>query len=435
MAYGEHTAFQIDVHGRHAFSNYIALRASPFSDANSCWVNICKVGKWDGYSDGPVEFTAETFRAIIANASKLSTPISWDYEHQTFNPMSVGPKPSAGVTQKLELRGDELWAFVSWTPRAAQFIRDGEYRTCSVVIDPEHTDRVTGELVGPALLSVALTNDPFIDGLHVIQLSRSAAAMSAPAVAVDDKKPAADDKPPVQASADAPVEMASTDAPAADTASPDASAFISAAADTAGCSPDAALAILMDQMDAVVALLTANSGDGTSSSDGKPMSAKPRKDANVIEMRHLSKQVQALSAELANARAEKAAAVAKVQKESISEKVKTLVASGFVADGDQEDAIYLFTQDPVRAARVYSKQIVPLNGTAAGEDPNTSIASTESVTLAGMSEAEQATVLGLSQLFSEEDAKKVVVMTRGNKMTAAEAARKVRSDNAKKEAR
>jgi hypothetical protein len=439
MAYGD--AFQITAYGRPAFVNFIELRAQPFISENSTWVNIAKCGVWNGYKDGPVAFSPDVFTAIINNAAKLSTRINFDYEHQTFNPMSVGPKPSAGVVDnnKIEMRGDELWAFVSFTPRAAQSIRDGEYRGCSVVVDPEHTDRVTGKEIGPALLSVALTNDPFIDGLHPIQLTRSAAAMSAaPATApVDDKK--MEDKP-VACAADPvapPAEMAAPTPPAdAPSSNPDATAFITSAADAAGVSPDAALGILMDNLDQVVALLQEETGDGTAAEAGKPMSARAgRKDANLIELKQLSKQFTALTAELAAVRAEKAAEVAAVKKATVNDKVDQLIATGFVDAADKEDAIYMFTTDATRAARIYSKKVLPIGGTVAGDDPAAANKSLDSVTMDGMSEADQLKVVALTHVVGEKKAAKIISLARNKNISATEAKRELDAADAKKEAR
>ena len=54
-------------------------------------------------------------------------------------------------------------------------VRAGEYRFCSVVVDMNAVDRVSGESVGPELYEVGLTNTPFLDGQHPITLTRKRA--------------------------------------------------------------------------------------------------------------------------------------------------------------------------------------------------------------------------------------------------------------------
>lgn len=271
---------------------------------------------------------------------------------------------------------------------------------------------------------------------------------AAPAPEQDDKKPT--DKPaePVKASAD-PTEMA---APAADAAAAEesaespteeasesnADAYVSSLADTTGQSKDAVLAILMDKIDDVAAIITANAGDGTASSAGKPMTATSgKRDANVIELKHLQRKNIELTQRLEVIEKREAASVAKAQKAIVEEKVKALVASGHVHDGDEAfgDAVYMFTTDAKRAERVYGRRVTPIGGTVAGDDPNATNASVDAITLDGMTDAEQRQVVQLSRLVPSEEAEQIVALMRGGKMDAATAHKKVAAKRSKKEAR
>lgn len=442
--------FEVTAHGKQCVANFIALAASPFEDANSCWVHIGRQGEWLGHSKGEITFSDEVFKKILANADDRDTPLNFDYEHDSFNPNLSGPKISSGVIQKLELRDDGLYAFVQWTPRAADMIRSGEYRHCSAVVHPNSKHRQTGERIGPELLGVALTNDPFIDGLHPIQLTRSTAmsAAAAPVVTEDDSKkdavklsvatpdPAAITPPASTTPTTSAAAGIDTPDPANADGNPDFMQFLASVADKAGASADAALAILMDKLDAVVAIVSGNTGDGTVA-DARPMSAGAARDGALalVEARVQRKQLEALEAQVLQLTAANAAAAKAVQTQTVEAKVKALQETGFVADGeaDFKDAVYLFTAAPEHAARVYSRQIVPIGKTDAGPDPLAANAGTETVTTAGLTQTEEATVIMLSAggTVSHDDAVKVVSFIRGGKMSSKDALKKVLSDKSK----
>jgi len=81
-----------------------------------------------------------------------------DYEHQTLTGQEA---PAAGWVKALEDRGPEgLWARVEWTPRAAEYLRNKEYRYLSPVVLVRKSDRRAVRLH-----SFALTNTPAIDGM------------------------------------------------------------------------------------------------------------------------------------------------------------------------------------------------------------------------------------------------------------------------------
>lgn len=95
-----------------------------------------------------------------------------DYEHQTFDRFNTRPdglRPAAGWIGGLELREDGLWATnVTWTERAAQLIRAGEYRYFSPVIFWADEDYTVLDGLGP----VALTNDPAMCGVTALAMRR-----------------------------------------------------------------------------------------------------------------------------------------------------------------------------------------------------------------------------------------------------------------------
>jgi phage I-like protein len=397
------------------------------------WINIARTGEWKGHPRGPFEFTTAVFDQIIANASRRTTPINCDYEHQTFKSGLRGAVPSSGHVLKLERRGDELWALVELTPAAARHVRDGEYRSCSPVIEFEATDRASGDDIGPEMLSLALTNDPFQDGLVPYRLTRSE-AMAEP---IDEKKkaedekalsataaPAAKEKTAADHAADAalsaseaaksaaalsggtpadqqvalaePAAEADVAAAAEDAADDagddvDANSVFDALAEAAGMSKSEVLAKMADNIDEFVAVIQGGKAKTMSANDNSGDIRALR-----IELGQSSKTVKALTSRLEAAESKLKATEdkAKADKEaSIKAHVLSLQGQGKVGPEDQdiEDAVFMFSQNWERAARTYSKQIVPL-GKPETEDERNPKATVTAVTLDNLSDKELRTV-------------------------------------------
>ncbi|MFH1745668.1 MAG: phage protease [Planctomycetota bacterium] len=102
----------------------------------------------------------------------LGRKLAIDYEHQSldrFNTRSDGLRPAAGWIGKLEVRADGLWATdVTWTERACELLRAGEYRYFSPVIFWTDEDQSDVAALGP----VALTNDPAMCGIQPLTAAR-----------------------------------------------------------------------------------------------------------------------------------------------------------------------------------------------------------------------------------------------------------------------
>lgn len=162
---------------KHLGGNVFALRSRlglVSLDASSDLrdAHLFTFGEWNGHANGAFEFTPEVAQKMIANFEAQANPVPFTYEHD-FVPGQ--PRPASGWVQSLEIRDNGLWAKVEWTAKAAEMIRAGEYRYCSVVVDFESTDRKTGEDIGPELLEVGLTNTPFVDGQEPLAASSVAA--------------------------------------------------------------------------------------------------------------------------------------------------------------------------------------------------------------------------------------------------------------------
>ena len=103
---------------------------------------------------------------------RMGRKLAIDYEHQSFeqfNKREDGLRPAAGWIGALEVRDDGLWAVnVTWTERAAELLRSGEYRYFSPVIIWADEDQTDVAALGP----VALTNDPAMRGVAALAASR-----------------------------------------------------------------------------------------------------------------------------------------------------------------------------------------------------------------------------------------------------------------------
>lgn len=143
------------------------------------WIHLAYEGEWQGHPAGEFEFTRQVFDQLVSNLARQKNPAPLTYEHPNYSGDGA-PVPAAGWIHQLEVRdgsaGAELWGEVEFTERAAKFVRSGEYRFCSVVVDFDSIDRKSGEPIGPELYEVGLTNQPFIDGQRPIAFSRRTGA-------------------------------------------------------------------------------------------------------------------------------------------------------------------------------------------------------------------------------------------------------------------
>lgn len=113
-----------------------------------------------------------------------------DYEHQTLD--NVVAPAAAWIKQLVNKGKDGLWADVEWTPRAAEFVKNKEYRYLSPVVFARKSD---GRAV--VLHSCGLTNTPAIDGMQPLAnketednnmdyLKKVAALLGLPETATED---------------------------------------------------------------------------------------------------------------------------------------------------------------------------------------------------------------------------------------------------------
>jgi hypothetical protein len=102
----------------------------------------------------------ESFRSIRNRFMERQLQIPIDYEHQTLQDVQA---PAAGWIKNIVLRNDGIYGDVDWTDRAADYLKNREYRYLSPVIQIQRNTRRAVELH-----SAALTNTPAIDAMSPI---------------------------------------------------------------------------------------------------------------------------------------------------------------------------------------------------------------------------------------------------------------------------
>jgi hypothetical protein len=160
------------------------------------WVQVAAEGNFKGYAGGAVEFTFDSrvFEKIIANFRRhpsyvrgadgygAANVIPWDFHHASEMGPTDGTIPSTGAPaqgwiQELAVRFNaegkaELWALTKWLEPAKTYIKEGRYQWASVSVVFDAIDARTGNNIGPILTSVALTNQPFIEGMQKLAAER-----------------------------------------------------------------------------------------------------------------------------------------------------------------------------------------------------------------------------------------------------------------------
>ncbi|EES73455.1 hypothetical protein POTG_01750 [Paenibacillus sp. oral taxon 786 str. D14] len=103
---------------------------------------------------------SESFAAMKKAFEERGVDVVIDYEHQTLADVQA---PAGGWIKELLLEDDAIAAKVEWTPRAAEYLKNKEYRYLSPVVLVRKSDQKA-----VVLHSVALTNTPAIDGMFPI---------------------------------------------------------------------------------------------------------------------------------------------------------------------------------------------------------------------------------------------------------------------------
>lgn len=379
--------------------------------AAQVWIDLAFEGTWHGHRAGSFTFSREVFATIVANFRRNPNPIPLDYEHATEHAI---PAPASGWVQDVEVRDiggvAHLYALVELTDEAAQWVREGRYRFSSAVVDFASRDLASGDDIGAELLSIALTNVPFIRGQAPIRLSRAASlALSGDTmkikksdflsrlrkiegdeVSVDQITKLAQsmgllDEAMTGGGSEEPAEeaelAAETEEPAAMSAALSAqpSEPVAAAADApppetpAEGGPEAEATSLLEQamqatgMDLAALVEALKAMMGTEPASIAPLSAKVKEQALLLSAHSAS--IKTLSARAETAEAE----VARYRDKEASEAVDVLVDSGRILDNARDDfkALYLSNRAAFDRMSAALPEVVPVGEHASAHTPPT----------------------------------------------------------------
>lgn len=105
---------------------------------------------------------------VVALANNQRNPLPIDYEHQILHSQQNGKEaPSAGWMEYLYFNPQGIFADVRWTDKAAEYIKNGEYRYISAVFAYDTNGYVR------KIFHAALTNNPALDGMDEVMVAAS----------------------------------------------------------------------------------------------------------------------------------------------------------------------------------------------------------------------------------------------------------------------
>jgi hypothetical protein len=156
-------------------------------DLSPKWVQVATAGAYNGYGGGAFTFDDKVFAQIITNFRAhpsyvkgaagvgVADVIPWDFNHASAafaadGSIPITGTPAQGWVQDLktvaDAAGTQLWALTRWLEPARTYIVEKRYQWSSVVVGFDCRDAKTNANIGAVLESIALTNNPFIEGMQ-----------------------------------------------------------------------------------------------------------------------------------------------------------------------------------------------------------------------------------------------------------------------------
>lgn len=159
-------------------------------DGKPARLQVFKSGKWKHPAYGEIEVKPSDLETMVANFEGTERAVPIDYNHGTTSGTTPEQQRAAGWLRNLKIEGEALWADVDLTPEAHKYVSGGEYRFVSPTFVENYKNKESGKEQGFTLLAAALTNTPFIDGMHpAVALSERAAELMAVKQEVQTQEP------------------------------------------------------------------------------------------------------------------------------------------------------------------------------------------------------------------------------------------------------
>jgi len=137
-------------------------------------VQILRTGNFVHSLYGKFNITVETLKQMVKNFTEGLRKVVVDYGHASSLEGHADPDvtKAAGWVKALKVVGNKLFAEVTFTKRAAEFIRSGEYQFTSPEFTLKYESRESPKRnLGALLFAVALTNRPFVEGMEPVRFS------------------------------------------------------------------------------------------------------------------------------------------------------------------------------------------------------------------------------------------------------------------------
>ncbi|MBE3022932.1 phage protease [Campylobacter sp. 7477a] len=131
---------------------------------------LAVTGEWKGHYAGEFRIDSADIEKMKLNFDARKIDLVIDYEHQTLMGREA---PAAGWVKSMSIKEGKLYGMVSWTARAKEYIKNGEYRYLSPVFNFGARDNKSGAWIGCEIESVALTNTPFLDELDEVRANKN----------------------------------------------------------------------------------------------------------------------------------------------------------------------------------------------------------------------------------------------------------------------
>lgn len=153
------------------------------SGAGPKWNVLIPMGTYHGPTLAPVggkfTFDAAFFNELIANwkaNGSFRIPVRWGHEHDRNNDPAkakdLDRKAANGTDLRVTAKGLEV--LTDWNTTGRRDVTAGEFDSWSAEFRMRHLNRLTGEVGGPLLTGVGLTNDPFFNLMPPVAASAGA---------------------------------------------------------------------------------------------------------------------------------------------------------------------------------------------------------------------------------------------------------------------
>ena len=133
---------------------------------NTGWIHAFAIGEYQHPLYGKIKMSAERASRMAANVMNgvRGVDLAIDYGHRS-------EAEAAGWVKGAEARANGLWLLVEWTKKAAQKIRDKEYRYFSPEFVNSWKHPESGETFKDVVLGGGLTNRPFLKNMIPVNLT------------------------------------------------------------------------------------------------------------------------------------------------------------------------------------------------------------------------------------------------------------------------